>query len=157
LRLCDLKPSGNSIKKRKRVGRGNGSGHGTTSGRGTKGQLARSGGNTRLGFEGGQMPLHRRIPHLKGFKNTRKKEFNIINIGQLEKFNDGELVDFKFLEKIGFMMKKDSPLKILGNGKLTKKLTVAANFFSESAVKKIEDAGGTIEIINASKGAKEVK
>jgi large subunit ribosomal protein L15 len=157
LRLCDLKPTGNSIKKRKRVGRGNGSGHGTTSGRGTKGQLARSGGNTRLGFEGGQMPLHRRIPHLRGFKNTRKKEFNIINIEQLEKFNDGERVDFKFLEKIGFMMKKDSLLKILGNGKLTKKLTVSANFFSESAVKKIEDAGGTVEIINAAKGAKEVK
>jgi large subunit ribosomal protein L15 len=78
-------------------------------------------------------------------------------VGQLEKFNDGELVDFKFLEKIGFMMRKDSLLKILGNGKLTKKLTVAANFFSESAVKKIEDAGGTVEIINTAKGAKEVK
>jgi large subunit ribosomal protein L15 len=157
LRLCDLKPSGNSIKKRKRVGRGNGSGHGTTSGRGTKGQLARSGGNTRLGFEGGQMPLHRRIPHLKGFKNTRKKEFNIINVGQLEKFDDVKLVDFKFLEKIGFIMKKGSPLKVLGNGKITKKLNVAANFFSESAVKKIEDAGGTVEIINTAKVTKEVK
>src|SRR4030066_1010277 len=126
VKLGDL-GSPKSIKKRKRVGRGNGSGHGTTSGRGTKGQLSRSGANIRLGFEGGQMPLHRRIPHLKGFKNTRKKEFNIINVGLLEKFKDGDVIDFKFLNKKGFIMKKDKPLKILGNGSISKKLTKKAD------------------------------
>jgi large subunit ribosomal protein L15 len=157
LRLDDLKPFKNSIKKRKRVGRGNGSGHGTTSGRGTKGQLSRSGGNTRLGFEGGQMPLHRRVPHLRGFKNTRKKEFNIINVGQLEKFKSGDAINFTFLDKIGLIMKEERPLKILGNGKLSKKLIVSANFFSKSAIQKIEEAGGTIEIIKIAKESKELK
>ncbi len=143
MRLCDIKPNKSSIKKVKRVGRGDRSGHGKTSGRGSKGQLSRSGGKVRLGFEGGQMPLHRRIPHLKGFKNTRKKEFNIINIGVLNKFNDGDIIDFDFLLKRGYIMKKKSPLKILGNGNLAKKLTVKANFFSKSAIEKIQNAGGT--------------
>ncbi|MBC8389496.1 MAG: 50S ribosomal protein L15 [Actinobacteria bacterium] len=147
MRLCDLKPSKKSIKKRKKVGRGNGSGHGTTSGRGTKGQLSRSGGKVRIGFEGGQMPLQRRIPHLKGFKNTRKKQFNIINIGQLEEFKNGSVVDIKFLKKNGLVMSKDNPVKILGNGKLTKKLTVKANFFSKNAGEKIKKAGGNLEVI----------
>jgi large subunit ribosomal protein L15 len=151
LRLCDIKPDKSLLKKRKRVGRGNRSGHGTTCGRGTKGQLSRAGGNVRLGFEGGQMPLHRRIPHLKGFKNTRKKEFNIINVGVFDKFNDGSVIDFNFLIKSGLIMKEDSPLKILGNGSLDKKLTIKANFFSESAAKKIQDAGGKIEIIQIEK------
>lgn len=147
MRLCDLKPSKNSVKKRKKVGRGNGSGHGTTSGRGTKGQLSRSGGKVRIGFEGGQMPLQRRIPHLKGFKNTRKKQFNIINIGQLEGFKNGSVVDIEFLKKNGLVMGKDNPVKILGNGKLTKKLTVKANFFSKNAGEKIKKAGGSLEVI----------
>ena len=147
MRLCDLKPSKNSLKKRKKVGRGNSSGHGTTSGRGTKGQLSRSGGKVRIGFEGGQMPLQRRIPHLKGFKNTRKKQFNIINIGQLEGFKNGSVVDIKFLKKNGLVMSKDNPVKILGNGKLTKKLTVKANFFSKNAGEKIKKAGGSLEVI----------
>jgi len=147
VRLCDLKPSKNSVKKRKKVGRGNGSGHGTTSGRGTKGQLSRSGGKVRIGFEGGQMPLQRRIPHLKGFKNTRKKQFNIINIGQLEGFKNGSVVDIEFLKKNGLVMSKDNPVKILGNGKLTKKLTVKANFFSKNAGEKIKKAGGSLEVI----------
>lgn len=147
LRLCDIKPDKGILKKRKRVGRGDRSGHGKTSGRGTKGQLSRSGGNTRLGFEGGQMPLHRRIPHLKGFKNTRKREFNIVNVNSLNKFDDGSVIDFNFLIKRGIILKKNSPLKILGNGSVTKKLTVKANFFSESAAKKIQDAGGKIEVI----------
>jgi len=151
LKLCNIKSGKGKFKKRKRVGRGNGSGHGTTSGRGTKGQLSRSGGNTRLGFEGGQMPLHRRIPHLRGFKNTRKKEFNIINVGLLNRFDDGSTVDFDFLVKRGLIMKKNNPLKILGNGSLDKKLTVKANFFSESAVKKIQDAGGNFEIVKVGK------
>jgi large subunit ribosomal protein L15 len=149
LKLSDLKPDEGSVKKkRKRVGRGNGSGHGTTSGRGTKGQLSRSGGKVRLGFEGGQMPLHRRIPHLGGFKNTRKKEFNILNVGELDKFKSGEVVDYEYLRKKGLIMRKNCPLKILGSGEIKKKLTVKANSFSKSAVDKIEAAGGKIEVIS---------
>ncbi|OFW63896.1 MAG: 50S ribosomal protein L15 [Actinobacteria bacterium RBG_19FT_COMBO_36_27] len=146
MKLCDI-GSPESIKKRKRVGRGSGSGHGTTSGRGTKGQLSRSGGNTRIGFEGGQMPLQRRLPHLKGFKNTRKKVNNLINIGQLEKYKDGSVIDYDFLEKNGFITKKSNPVKILGNGELTKKITIRANFFSKSAMDKIEKAGGKAEVV----------
>jgi len=146
VKLCDLR-SPESIKKRKRVGRGNGSGHGTTSGRGTKGQLSRSGGKTRIGFEGGQMPLQRRLPHLKGFKNTRKKINNVINVWQLEKFKDGSVVDYDFLKKNGLIMKKSNPVKILGNGKLTKKITVKANYFSQSAAAKIEKASGKVKVI----------
>ena len=146
MKLCDLK-SPESIKKRKRVGRGYGSGHGTTSGRGTKGQLSRSGGKTRIGFEGGQMPLQRRLPHLKGFKNTRKKINNVINVWQLEKFKDGSVVDYNFLKKNGLIMKKSNPVKILGSGKLTKKITVKANYFSRSAAAEIEKAGGKVEVI----------
>lgn len=146
MKLCDL-GSPKSMKKRKRVGRGNSSGHGTTSGRGTKGQLSRSGGKTRLGFEGGQMPLQRRLPHLKGFKNTRKKVNNLINVGQLEKFKDNSTIDYDFLEKNGLVIRKSNPVKILGNGELTKKLTIRANFFSKSAVAKIEKAGGKAEVI----------
>lgn len=146
MKLCDI-GSPESIKKRKRVGRGNGSGHGTTSGRGTKGQLSRSGGKTRIGFEGGQMPLQRRLPHLKGFKNTRKKINNPVNIVQLEKFKDGSVIDYNFLEKNGLITKKSNPVKILGNGNLTKKLTVRANSFSKSAIKKIEKAGGKVEVV----------
>ncbi|MBM3706122.1 MAG: 50S ribosomal protein L15 [Actinobacteria bacterium] len=151
MKLCDIKPDKSSLKKRKRVGRGNSSGHGTTSGRGSKGQLSRSGGNVRLGFEGGQMPLHRRIPHLRGFKNTRKKEFNIINTGTLEKFKEGDVIDFGFLAKRGLIMRKNSPLKVLANGNLTKKLTVKANFFSASAIEKIRAAGGTAEAVEIQK------
>ncbi len=146
MKLGDLKSPG-SIKKKKRVGRGGGSGHGTTSGRGSKGQLSRSGGKTRLGFEGGQMPLQRRLPHLKGFKNKRKKINNLVNVSQLEKFKDGSVVDLNVLEKNGFIKNKSNPVKILGSGELTKKLTVKAEFFSKSAVEKIEKAGGKIEVI----------
>jgi len=151
LRLCDIKPNKSSLKKSKRVGRGNGSGHGTTSGRGTKGQNSRSGANIRVGFEGGQMPMTRRIPHLRGFKNTRKIEFNIVNVSVLDKFNDGDTVDLNFLAGKGLIRKKGVPLKILGNGAITKKLTVKANYFSESAQEKIESAGGKSVIIDISK------
>jgi len=151
LRLCDLKPNKSSLKKSKRVGRGNGSGHGTTSGRGTKGQNSRSGANIRVGFEGGQMPLTRRIPHLRGFKNTRKKEFNIVNVNVLDKFNDGDIVDLDFLLAKGLIRKKENLLKILGNGTITKKLTVKANYFSDSAIEKIESAGGKSEVIHIGK------
>lgn len=152
MRLCDLKPDEGSVdKKKKRVGRGDGSGHGTTSGRGTKGQLSRSGGKVRLGFEGGQMPLHRRIPHLRGFKNTRKKEFNILNVGELDRFKSGDVVDYEYLQKNGLIMRKNFPLKILGNGEIKKKLTVKANSFSKSAVEKIEAAGGKVEFVSQGK------
>jgi large subunit ribosomal protein L15 len=146
VKLSELE-SPKSLKKRKRVGRGDGSGHGTTSGRGTKGQLSRSGGKTRIGFEGGQMPLQRRLPHLKGFKNLRKKVFNIINVSDLENFKEGSTIDYKLLDKNGLIMKKDCPLKVLGNGELSKKLTVKANAFSGTASAKIEKAGGKAEVI----------
>ncbi|MCJ7665421.1 MAG: 50S ribosomal protein L15 [Actinobacteria bacterium] len=146
MKLSELE-SPKTAKKKKRVGRGDGSGHGTTSGRGTKGQLSRSGGKTRIGFEGGQMPLQRRIPHLKGFKNLRKRLFNILNVGDLENFKQDSTIDYKVLEEKGLIMKKKCPLKILGNGELTKKLTVRANAFSKSASVKIEKAGGKAEVI----------
>ena len=146
MRLNELK-SPESIKRRKRIGRGDGSGHGTTSGRGTKGQLSRSGGKTRIGFEGGQMPLQRRLPHLRGFKNNRKMIFNVINLSMLESFKEGSTVDYDVLLKKGLIMKKGNPLKILGNGDLKKKLTVKANGFSKSARVKIEKAGGKVEVV----------
>jgi large subunit ribosomal protein L15 len=146
VRLNEIK-SPQSNKKRKRVGRGDGSGHGTTSGRGTKGQLARSGGKTRPGFEGGQMPLQRRVPHLRGFKNNRKIIFNVINLGMLEDFKEGSTVDYNVLLEKGLIMKKGNPLKILGNGELKKKLTIKANGFSKTAREKIEKAGGKAEVV----------
>lgn len=147
--ISELGPAYGSVKKKKRVGRGNGSGHGTTSCRGSKGQKSRSGGEskTRLGFEGGQMPLQRRIPHLKGFKNTRKEEFNIINVSQFERFEEGSVIDFETLSKVGMLMKNNVKIKILGNGELKKKYIVKANYFSKSAISKIEKAGGKAEAI----------
>lgn len=146
MRLNEIK-SPESNKRRKKVGRGDGSGHGTTSGRGTKGQLSRSGGKTRIGFEGGQMPLQRRLPHLRGFKNNRKIVFNVINISMLEGFKEGSTVDYDVLMKKGLIMKKGNPVKVLGNGDLKKKLTVKADGFSKSAREKIEKAGGKAEVI----------
>lgn len=146
MRLNEIK-SPESNKRRKKVGRGDGSGHGTTSGRGTKGQLSRSGGKTRIGFEGGQMPLQRRLPHLRGFKNNRKIVFNVINISMLEGFKEGSTVDYDVLMKKGLIMKKGNPVKVLGNGDLMKKLTVKADGFSKSAREKIEKAGGKAEVI----------
>ena len=146
MRLNEIK-SPESNKKRKRVGRGDSSGHGTTSGRGSKGQLARSGGKTRPGFEGGQMPLQRRLPHLRGFKNNRKIIFNVINLGMLEGFKEGSTVDYDALLEKGLIMKRGNPLKILGKGELKKKLTVKANGFSKTAREKIEKAGGKAEVI----------
>jgi large subunit ribosomal protein L15 len=114
--INDLGPAYGSVKNKKRIGRGNGSGHGTTSGRGSKGQLSRSGGRskTRLGFEGGQMPLNRRIPHLKGFKNTRKEEFNIVNLSQLEKLEEGLTVDIDTFIKFGMVGDKKKKIEKAG-------------------------------------------
>lgn len=138
-------------KKPKRVGRGSSSGLGSTAGKGNKGQQSRSGGKTYVGFEGGQMPLYRRIAR-KGFSNYPfKKEYVCINLDQLDaKFNDGETVDKAALAAKGFISKKSSSLvKILGNGDIAKKLTVIVDKVSASAKEKIEKAGGSVSIVEA--------
>jgi large subunit ribosomal protein L15 len=142
--LADLAPNKGATHKKKRVGRGDGSNWGGTAGKGHKGQLARSGGKVKRGFEGGQTPLHRRLPKF-GFKNTQfKNNYVIINLQQLNAF-DGE-VSFDSLVEKGWL-KKTEKLKVLGQGKLDKSLTVKAHKFSESAKSEIEKAGGKIELI----------
>lgn len=146
MRLNKLFPAPKSIKKRKRVGRGCSSGHGFTSGRGSKGQNARAGGGVKASFEGGQMPLYRRIPK-RGFNNIFKKDYSIVNIEKLNMFNDGDIVSSKELISKGVIKKVVDGIKILAKGSLTKKLTIKANKFSQKAVKKIESAGGKIEVV----------
>ena len=134
-------------KNRKRIGRGPGSGNGKTAGKGHKGQNARSGGGVRPGFEGGQLPLYRRLSK-RGFNNYNfRTTYATVNVGDLEKFKEGTVVDKELLIKEGLVTKELDGIKILGNGELTKKLTVKANKFSESAKKKIEDVGGVVEVI----------
>ena len=148
MQLHDLTPAPGSTKNRKRVGRGNSSGHGTTSGRGQKGQGSRSGGTKGAGFEGGQTPLAMRLPKLPGFRNPRRIEYTAVNVERLErKFEDGAVVDAKALLEKGILSKCEYGVKILGNGEVTKKLTVRASAFSASAKEKIEKAGGTAEVI----------
>lgn len=144
MKLNELKPAAGSRFKRLRKGRGLSSGHGFTSGRGTKGQKAH--GKTRLGFEGGQMPLYRQMPK-RGFSNINRKEYAIVNLTTLNRFDDGAEVTPAVLLKNGVIKNVKSGVKILGNGKLTKKLTVKANKFSASAVKEIEAAGGKTEVM----------
>jgi large subunit ribosomal protein L15 len=144
MKLNELMPSEGSRTNRKRIGRGTSSGTGKTAGRGQKGQKAR--GKVRLGFEGGQMPLYRRIPK-RGFTNINRKEFAIVNLDALNVFDEGAEVTPESLLKAGIISKQLSGVKILGNGEITKKLTVKANKFSESAVKAIEAAGGKTEVI----------
>lgn len=146
MKLNELAPAQGARKDAFRVGRGIGSGNGKTSGKGHKGQNARSGGGTRPGFEGGQMPLTRRIPK-RGFVNIFAKTYGNINVGSLNQFDDGAVVDFESLKKAGLIKKQLDGLKILGGGELTKKLTVKATAFSQSAKEKIEDAGGKAEVI----------
>ncbi|MDI3309839.1 MAG: 50S ribosomal protein L15 [Thermoanaerobacterium sp.] len=146
MRLHDLKPAEGSRKERKRVGRGIGSGLGKTSGRGHKGQKARSGGNIRPGFEGGQMPLTRRLPK-RGFTNIFKKEYAIVNLSLLDNFEDGTVVTPELLIERGIIKKIKDGVKILGSGDLSKKLTVKAHKFSKSAIDKIESIGGKAEVI----------
>ena len=147
MKLHTLKPNEGSIKNRKRVGRGQGSGTGKTSGRGEKGQNARSGGGVRVGFEGGQTPLFRRLPK-RGFSNALlKKEYAIINLDELNKFEDGAEVSLEVLREMGIVKKSKDGLKVLGNGTLEKKLTVKANKFSASAKEQIEKLGGKAEVI----------
>lgn len=145
-------------KKDRRVGRGSSSGRGTTAGRGNKGQQSRSGGKTYVGFEGGQMPLYRRIAQ-RGFSNYPfKKEYAIFNLSELEaKFADGETVNKETLAAKGLLSKKDSLVKVLGNGDITKKLTVAVDKLSASAKEKIEKAGGTVKSEDSKKESEEKK
>jgi large subunit ribosomal protein L15 len=145
--LNNLKPKKGSKHAKKRVGRGPGSGHGKTAGRGEKGQKSRSGYSRMLGFEGGQMPLHRRLPK-RGFTNIFKKNFAVVNVSELERFDNGLTVDESVLRQNGLIKGQTDGIKILGDGKLTKKLTVIASRFSESARKQIEAAGGTCQEIS---------
>ncbi|MDQ0340205.1 large subunit ribosomal protein L15 [Caldalkalibacillus uzonensis] len=146
MKLHELKPAPGSRKERKRVGRGIGSGTGKTAGRGTKGQNARSGGGVRPGFEGGQMPLYRRLPK-RGFKNPTRKEYAVVNLGTLNRFEEGTTVTPELLKETGVVKNLKDGLKILGEGDLKVKLTVKANKFSQSAIEKIEAAGGKTEVI----------
>jgi large subunit ribosomal protein L15 len=147
MNLSSLKPPAGQTKPRKRVGRGMGSGHGKTSTRGSKGQHAGTGFGQKRGFEGGQMPLHRRLPK-RGFTNIFKKEFAIINLIQLEKA-EGDTFTVDSLKKLGMVKKLGEGLKVLGNGTLTRKITVEAHHFSKSALEKIQKAGGTAQVIGA--------
>jgi large subunit ribosomal protein L15 len=148
MQLHDLRPPKGSVRGKKRVGRGRASGHGKTSGRGTKGQLSRSGGGKGPGFEGGQNPLQRRLPKLPGFKNRFKKEFSVVNVVQLEeRFDVGATVDAAALAACGLVRKAEVPVKILGNGELKKKLIAKCAAFTAVARQKIEAAGGTAEVV----------
>lgn len=146
MQIHELTPALDSNKECKRVGRGHGSGNGKTAGKGHKGQNARSGGGVRIGFEGGQMPLARRIPK-RGFNNIFAKKFSIVNVSDLNNFKDGTVVDTDLLIASGLIKKENDGVKILGNGELTAKLTVKAAKFSQSAIEKIEKAGGKAEVM----------
>lgn len=146
MKLHELQTSPGSRHLRKRVGRGTSSGFGKTAGRGQKGQLARSGGKTRLGFEGGQMPLFRRMPK-RGFNNINRKEYAIINLDDLNQFRAGSEINARVLLEAGIIKKELSGIKLLANGELKKKLTVKVNRVSKAAKEAVEAAGGTIEVI----------
>lgn len=145
MKMHELGPAYGATTKRKIVGRGIGSGTGKTAGKGHKGQKARTGGKIRRGFEGGQTPLYRRIPK-KGFKNYFAKEYAVVNVADLEEFENDTIVDSKLLIQKGLIRKELDGIKILGTGDLTKKLTVVANKFSKTAQDKIEATGGKIEV-----------
>ena len=147
MKLHELSPAEGSVKENYRKGRGAGSGNGKTAGKGHKGQNARSGGGVRPGFEGGQLPLYRKLPK-RGFNNYRfGKKYAIINVQSLNKFNDGEVVDFSALLSAGIIHNVFDGVKVLGEGELAKKLTVKAAIFSANAKEKIEAAGGKTEVV----------
>ncbi len=146
MKLHELSPAIGSTKEAKRIGRGHGSGNGKTAGKGHKGQKARAGRGFRAGFEGGQMPLQRRVPK-RGFNNIFAEEVVAVNVAALEVFEDGAVVDMAALAEKGIVKKTNAALKILACGKLTKKLTVKANAFSAGATEKISAAGGKAEVI----------
>ena len=144
MRLQDLRPPRGSTKKQKRVGRGTGSGHGKSAGRGTKGQKARSGGGKGRYFEGGQLPLVRRLPHKRGFTNLFKINYSVVGLDRLSGFGQGTTVDPQALAVAGLIKSERELVKILGDGELGQALTIAAHRFSASAKSKIEAAGGTV-------------
>ena len=147
MNLSNLRPPAGQKKARKRIGRGMGSGHGKTATRGSKGQRAGTGFGQKRGFEGGQMPLHRRLPK-RGFTNIFKKHYAIVNLGKLEKL-EGDSFNADRLFELGVIKKLGDGLKILGTGQLTRKITVEAHHFSKSAVEKIQKAGGAAKVIGA--------
>jgi len=147
MNLSQIKPPAGQKKSRKRIGRGMGSGHGKTSTRGSKGQRAGTGFSQKRGFEGGQMPLHRRLPK-RGFTNIFKREYAIVNLGRLEKL-EGDVFTVDHLVELGVIKKLGEGLKILGTGQLTRRITVEAHQFSKSALEKIQKAGGTAQVIGA--------
>ena len=144
--LSRLKPPAGATKKRKRKGRGPGSGTGKTCGKGQKGQKSRSGGGVPPGFEGGQMPMHRRLPK-RGFNNIFRVHYCIVNVGLLDRFDEGAVVDQQALVDAGITRNLRTPVKLLGNGELSKKLTLKVHKTSASAKSKIEAAGGSVEVI----------
>ena len=146
MKISELSPAPGSVKEAKRKGRGIATGNGKTAGRGHKGQKARSGGGVRVGFEGGQMPLARRIPK-RGFHNIFAKPLEFVNVSELNVFEDGAAVSVESLLDAGILSKCRYGVKILGNGELKKKLTVSANAFSQTAKEKIEAAGGKAEVL----------
>jgi large subunit ribosomal protein L15 len=146
MELNNLKPKKGARHAKKRVGRGPGSGHGKTSSRGEKGQKSRSGFSRSLGFEGGQMPLHRRLPK-RGFTNIFKKDYAVVNVSDLERFDNGATIDEAALRSAGLVKGQHDGVKVLGDGELSKKLTVSATKFSKSAREIIEKAGGTCQEI----------
>lgn len=146
MKLHELSPAAGSTKEVKRIGRGHGSGNGKTAGKGHKGQNARSGGGVRIGFEGGQMPIYRRLPK-RGFNNIFAKSYAQVNVSDLNKFDNGAVVDAQALIDAGIIKKSLDGVKILGNGNIEKKLTVKAAKFTGSAKEKIEAAGGKVEVM----------
>ena len=146
MKLNELKATDGARFTKKRIGRGQGSGTGKTSGKGQKGQNSRSGGGVAIGFEGGQTPFFKRMPK-RGFTNYTRKEYAIVNVADLNRFEDGVTVDYEALKAAGLRKKHLDGVKVLGGGKLEKKLTVKAEKFSATAVKAIEEAGGTVEVL----------
>jgi len=146
MKLHELKPAEGTKKSRKRLGRGTATGQGKTAGRGMNGQKSRSGGKVRVGFEGGQMPLYRRLPKI-GFTNIFRKEYAVVNLSDLERFDNGTVVNPDVLKDTGLVKAMLGGVKILGNGDLTKNLTVQAHKFSKTAAEKIAAAGGKVEVI----------
>ncbi|MEL7084556.1 MAG: 50S ribosomal protein L15 [Cyanobacteria bacterium P01_A01_bin.3] len=147
MRLNDIKPQKGATRRKRRICRGISAGQGATGGKGMRGQKSRSGGGTRPGFEGGQMPLYRRLPKLKHFKLINHKTFSIVNVEDLEQLKAGSEVTVQSLLDNGILTAINGPLKILGNGELTKTLTVKATAVTESAKSKIESAGGSVELV----------
>lgn len=146
MKLHELRPAEGSTKNKKRLGRGTASGQGKSAGKGQKGQNSRSGGGVRLGFEGGQMPLYRRLPKV-GFTNIWRKEYAVVNLSDLDVFEDGTVITIEALKEAGLVKAMKSGVKVLGTGDITKSLTVQANKFSKSAAEKINAAGGKVEVI----------